>query len=132
MHCFVRKESFDSVTIYWLDREGARQAFREASERLVQARPEVYAVYLFGSLARNQATPRSDADLLILLRQSARPCWKDRYLDYAPYFEEVGMPFDLFCYTLAEAPSVPLVRSALREAVRLAGEIDPLEEAQQR
>ncbi|MFQ3610193.1 MAG: nucleotidyltransferase domain-containing protein [Fimbriimonadales bacterium] len=132
MHCFVRKESYDSVTIYWLDREGARQAFREASERLVQVCPEVYAVYLFGSLARNEATPRSDADLLVLLRHSERPIWKDRYLDYTPYFERVGMPFDLFCYTLEEVPSVPLARSALREAVLLAGQPYLLEEAQQR
>ncbi len=119
---FLPKESWNTVTFFWLDREGARQAFQEASERLVTERPEVYAVYLFGSLARNKATPRSDADLLLPLRQSDRPRWFDRYLDYCVYFEEGGMPFDLFCYTLDEAPQVPLVRSALREAILLAGE----------
>jgi len=118
------------VTIYWLDREGARQAFRAAAERLVQERSEVHSVFLFGSLARNQATPRSDADLLILLRHSERPCWVDRYLDYVGYFEEVGMPFDLFCYTLDEVPKVPLARSALRQATLLAGQPYQMEEAQ--
>ncbi len=35
-------------------------------------RPEVLAVVLFGSLARGEATAFSDADLLILLRDSSR------------------------------------------------------------
>ncbi len=130
MHCFVRKESYNSVTVYWLDRERARQAIREASQRLVQERPEVYSVYLFGSLARNKATPRSDADLLIILRHSERPRWFDRYQDFAPYFEPVGMPFDLFCYTLEELPRIPLAHSVLHEAVLLAGQPYAISEVQ--
>lgn len=129
MHSFVRKESYDSVSIYWLDREGAIRAFQEASTRLVRERPEVRAVYLFGSLARKKAGPRSDADLLVILSHSDQPRWIDRYPVYAPYFEEVGMPFDLFCYTVEEVPKVRLARSALRDAILLAGEPYALEEA---
>ncbi len=117
----VREESYGSVRIFWLNREAALQQVREAAARLVQTRPEVVAVYLFGSLARNQATPRSDADLLIVLRLSSHPRWFDRAMEYADYFEEVELPCELFCYTLDELPRVPLARHALREAILMAG-----------
>ena len=98
----VRKECYGSVTIYWLDREAARQQVRAAAQQLVEARPEVVAVYLFGSLATNKATPRSDADILIVLRTSDQPVWFKRAYDYFPYFDAVEMPTELFCYTLDE------------------------------
>ena len=88
----VRKEAFGSVTIYWLDREAARQQVRAAAQQLVAARPEVVAVYLFGSLATNKATPRSDADILIVLRESDQPVWFKRAYDYFPYFAQWRCP----------------------------------------
>jgi predicted nucleotidyltransferase len=117
----VRKESYGSVTIYWLDRAEARRQVQAAAERLVQARPEVVAVYLFGSLATGKAVPRSDADLLLVLRESPLRHSFRRALEYSPYFDEVEMPVDLFCYTLEELPHLPFARRALSEAVLLAG-----------
>jgi predicted nucleotidyltransferase len=117
----VRKESFGSVTIYWLDREAARQQVRAAAQQLVEARPEVVAVYLFGSLATNKATPRSDADILIVLRESDQPVWFKRAYDYFPYFDAVEMPTELFCYTLDELPHKAVARHALQYAILMAG-----------
>lgn len=116
----VRKESYGSVTIYWLDREVARQQIQAAAQQLIAARPEVVAVYLFGSLARNNATPRSDADILIVLRESNQPVWFKRAVDYFPYFDSVEMPTELFCYTL-ELPRKAVARNALQYAVLMAG-----------
>lgn len=117
----VRKESYGSVTIYWLDREAARQQIQAAAQQLVAERPEVVAVYLFGSLARNKATPRSDADILIVLRESNQPVWFKRAIDYFPYFDSVEMPTELFCYTLDELPHKAVARNALQYAVLMAG-----------
>lgn len=116
----VRKESYGSVTIYWLDREAARQQIQAAAQQLIAARPEVVAVYLFGSLARNNATPRSDADILIVLCESNQPVWFKRAVDYFPYFDTVEMPVELFCYTL-ELPRKAVARNALQYAVLMAG-----------
>lgn len=117
----MRKESYGSVTIYWLDRAEARRQVQMAAQRLVQARPEVIAVYLFGSLAKGKAGPRSDADVLIVLRDSPIRVWFQRYLEYSPYFDEVGMPVEVFCFTMDELPHTTIARNALQYAELLAG-----------
>ncbi len=117
----VREESYGSVRIFWLDREAAIRQLRAAAARLLRERPEVMAVYLFGSLAKDRATPRSDADLLIVLRSSPIARWFERGCEYGDYFDEVEMPCELFCYTLDELPKVPLARNALKHAMLLVG-----------
>lgn len=119
MPSVVRKSSYGSVTVFWLDRAEAIRRLTEAARRLVRERPGVRAVYLFGSLAEGRAVPGSDADILILLEASDRP-WPDRPLDFSKYFEAVGLPVDLFCYTLAEAEQVPIARQALARGMLLA------------
>jgi len=83
--------------------------------------PLVLAVVLFGSLARGEATAMSDADLLILLRDSPRP-----FHERAPDFlrSGVGIGLDLFPYTLSEATQAlhegwGVVAIALREGIWL-------------
>ncbi|MDW8052671.1 MAG: nucleotidyltransferase domain-containing protein [Armatimonadota bacterium] len=117
----VRKESYGSVTIYWLDRAEARRQVQRAAEALVRACPEVLAVYLFGSLATNKAGTRSDADVLIELRHSdTHPRFK-RAPQYMKYFEAVELPVELFCFTLDELPHKSVARHALTYAQLLAG-----------
>lgn len=116
----MRKESYGSVTVFWLDRDEVRRRLGEAAVEVVEARPEVRAVYLFGSLAEDRAVPGSDADLLILLTSSHRR-WMDRPLEYDGAFKGMGMPVELFCYTVEEAARVPLARRALQTGTRLAG-----------
>jgi len=83
-------------------------------------RVEIRSIRLFGSLAEGRAVPGSDADVLILLERSERR-WIDRSLDYIGYFEDVGMPVELFCYTEQEAERTPLARRALEHGLPLAG-----------
>lgn len=100
--------------------DGTKRRLRAAAERLVDARPDVRAVYLFGSLSEDRAVPGSDADVLVVLTSSDRR-WMDRPLEYAEFFEGTGMPVELFCYTEEEVGRVPLARRALMRGSRLAG-----------
>lgn len=116
----VQKRSYGSATVFWLDREEAERRLRHAAGRLVAERPEVVAVYLFGSLATGRAVPGSDADVLVVLERSDER-WVDRSVHYAGYFEGVGMAVELFCYTEGEVARVPLAQGALAGGKLLAG-----------
>ena len=119
MPSVVETRSYGSVTVSWLNRAEARRRLDQAARRLVQARPEVLAVHLFGSLAEDRAVPSSDADLLIVLEHSDRR-WIDRPLDYDTFFEDCGLPVELFCYTHTELENVALAREARDRGIRLA------------
>ncbi|HPD07587.1 MAG TPA: nucleotidyltransferase domain-containing protein [Candidatus Bipolaricaulis sp.] len=71
--------------------EGAREKGRE---------PDVLAVVRFGSMARGDCTPASDADVLIVLDRSVVP-----FHDRIPRFQPMGMGVggDVFPYTREEA-----------------------------
>lgn len=116
----MRRESYGSVTVFWLESDEARRRLAEAAKELVRARRDVRAVYLFGSLAEDRAVPGSDADLLVVLTSSDRR-WMDRPLEYAEYFQATGMPVELFCYTEEELSRVALARRALETGTKLAG-----------
>ncbi|MBI2830062.1 MAG: nucleotidyltransferase domain-containing protein [Chloroflexi bacterium] len=91
--------SIGSVTIIWLDRKAAVQAVKQAVRRLARRRPEIRKVVLFGSLARGDAVPGSDADLLVVLADSDRP-----FLDRMPLYRPTRVPVgvDVFPYTEEE------------------------------
>lgn len=115
----VRSSSYGSVKVFWLDSQEAVARLRSAAEGLIEQRPELVGVYLFGSLAEGRAVPGSDADLLIVLNHSDRR-WLDRPLDYLPAFDDVGLPVEVFCYTADEVDRVPLARRARERSTVLA------------
>lgn len=116
----VRKESYGSVTVFWLERDEAVRCLTGAARRLLAERPEVREVYLFGSLAEGRAVPGSDADVLVLLSESDER-WLDRPLEYGPFFDDCGIGVELFCYTEEEADGHRLAERAQSRGVRLAG-----------
>jgi predicted nucleotidyltransferase len=59
----------------------------------------VLAVILFGSLSRNEATPASDADILILLKESNKR-FDNRIPEFLP--DGIGISVDAFPYTIDE------------------------------
>lgn len=119
MPSVIRTRSFGSAKVFWLDREEAVRRLRVAAERAIAEHEEVVAVHLFGSLAQGRAVPGSDADVLVPL-QRADDRFLDRPLRYAPLFEGLGLPVELFCYTREEAERVPLARRALETGLPLA------------
>lgn len=85
-------------------------------------RPEIEQVILFGSLARGEAVPGSDADLLVILSSSEQP-----FLERIPRYLPDGLPVgvDVFPYTRQElthmlADGNHLITQAVEEGILLA------------
>jgi predicted nucleotidyltransferase len=77
-------------------------------------------VILFGSVAADRALPSSDADILIVVRDSDLP-FIDRAGRFRDYFSDIGVGVDLFVYTEQEvaAGTIPLAANALRTGIEL-------------
>ena len=87
------------VKVFRLDRAKIMVNLKRFAEELGE-RKEVLGVVLFGSLARGEATIASDADLLILLKDSPL-----RFDERIPYYlpSGIGIGVEVFPYTLEEA-----------------------------
>lgn len=106
--------SSGSSGVAFLDRERVLADVRRAVTALVARRAGVREVWLFGSLARGNATPRSDADLLIVVDQDARRPM-DRIPEFLLMLEGLGWPTDVLVLTAAEWKA--------REGTALHGEV---------
>jgi len=122
----VQRRSSGSVRIAWLDREQAIAELRERAEQLLARDDRVIAVGLFGSLARGEALPSSDADVLILLRPHPELRWFDRIPEYGAAFDRTSLSVEPFPYTAQELTALlsrpGFLRTGLRELIPLAGE----------
>lgn len=109
-----------SVRVWRVDAAAIRERLQAWAEDL-GADERVLAVVLFGSLARGDATPMSDADVLVILRESALP-FEERLVRYKP--SGLGISVEVFLYTVDEArralaEGFGVVRAALEEGVTL-------------
>ncbi len=100
---------------------------RDAANQLMARDARVLAVGLFGSLARGQALPSSDADVLIVLREHPQLRWFDRIPEYAEAFTATSLPVEPFAYTQDELKRmlvrrVSFVQTILREVIPLSGD----------
>lgn len=112
------------VRVFRLNRPALLAGLKERAAALMRARPEVIEVRLFGSLATDRAGPGSDADLLIVLRDSAIP-FIHRIPDYARFMTGAGVGCDVFPYTKAELARLreehdPFTGAAWEQSVVLA------------
>ncbi|MBI4553820.1 MAG: nucleotidyltransferase domain-containing protein [Candidatus Latescibacteria bacterium] len=113
---------FPSSGARWLDRPAVIVALRRAAHRLRRERPDVEAVYLFGSLATGTATPRSDADILIVVRAPVRGDARsliDRIPDYLSFFRPIPVPVDVIPCPSGAVEQRPMLRRARSEGIRL-------------
>jgi len=109
-----------SARVWRLDRQRVLARLQEWAQRLSVDR-NVLAVVLFGSLARGDATPASDADVLIVLADSQEP-FHHRIPRYLP--ADLGIGVDVFPYTVSEVQSSlaegwGVARPALSEGIVL-------------
>ena len=113
----MQVRSSGSVRIFSLDRAKLLDRLRVAAEQLAAAHPEVEEVWLFGSLARGDARPGSDADVLVILTESALP-----FHERSPRYRlaSCGIGVDLLLYTRAEFDNLPT--SAPRFAAAVAAD----------
>ncbi len=117
----IQRTSLSSVSVFWLNLDQVRTQLKQAVDHLVEMRPEIEEVWLFGSLARGDAAPGSDADLLIVLNDSSLP-FLDRSVRYHP--DGCGVGVDVFAYTRAEVAQMQteghaFLQRALAEGVCL-------------
>lgn len=73
----------------------------ELANRLLTSNPDILEISLFGSLARGNYAPGSDADIYILLGKDSRR-FIDRIPEYLDYFSNTGLPIEVFPYTIEE------------------------------
>ena len=69
------ERSTGSVTVIYLDREAVIEKTRAAVDALAHQHAEIVRVVLFGSMARGDAVPGSDVDLLMVLSESRFRSW---------------------------------------------------------
>jgi len=87
--------------VFRIDRERLLAALAERARGLLASQPEVVEVRLFGSLARGNARPGSDADLFVRL-SGATSAFLPRSAELARAFEGVGVGCDVLAFTEAE------------------------------
>jgi predicted nucleotidyltransferase len=105
-----------NVRVFRLDGAGVIARLRERARTLVERNSDVLEVRLFGSLARGDAHPGSDADLFIVLRDGAPP-FLDRIPDLARHFTGVGIGCDVVAYTESERAALTARDDAFARAV---------------
>ncbi len=105
-----------NVRVFRLDRAAVVARLRERARSVLARRPDVVEIRLFGSLARGDAHPGSDADLFIVVRDGARP-FLDRLTDLAREFGGVSIGCDVIAFTESEARALIARGDAFSRAV---------------
>ncbi len=115
-------KSLGSAKIISLDVESVREKLKKVARNLNEQDKNVLSVWLFGSLARGDALPGSDADILIVLRDSALSL-PERMTQFMDYFAGLGLGIDIFPLTekeLEEKKNDLFWKKVLAERLRLA------------
>ena len=105
-----------NVRVFRLDQAGVLAGLRQRARAVLERRPDVVEVRLFGSLARGEARPGSDADLFVVLRDGAPP-FLDRLSGLASEFSGVGVGCDVMAFTEAETCALKERADAFARAV---------------
>lgn len=114
MPSVIQKKSYNSVKVFWLNRELLVQNLNKSIKALTDKRKEIRKIILFGSMAEGRFSVSSDLDLIIIISESHER-FIDRPLKYIDFFEDVGVGVDIFVYTEKEAKTanIPLLNTAL-------------------
>lgn len=89
------------VKVRFLNRNEILPRLLHVANYLLASKPEIVEISLFGSLARGNYAPGSDADIYILLRKDRRR-FVDRIPEFLDFFSLAGIPVEVFPYTLEE------------------------------
>ena len=113
-----------SVGATYLDRTARIEALRQAARRAAGRLPPIRRMILFGSLVGGTPTPRSDADILVVVETSEHSQARDRVPELLGALSPLPCPIDLTVLTREEferarREEVPLVREALANGLEL-------------
>ncbi len=109
------------VEVIFLEIEPILAELKERAQKLLMSHPEALEVGLFGSLVRGDYSPRSDADLLVILKTDPRR-FVDRIPEFLEPFSGLGIAVDVFPYTVEEIEGMKengFVKTALAERIVL-------------
>jgi predicted nucleotidyltransferase len=114
----MRRTSSISAGAVYLDRDARIEALRAAVRRAAARLPAVRRVILFGSLVAGIPTPRSDADLLVVVSDSPHREPRDRVPELLRALSPLPCPLDLHVLTPEELERErregnPLIREVL-------------------
>jgi predicted nucleotidyltransferase len=109
----MRVRSSNSAGATYLDKEVRIEELRRCAAQAREKIPEIRRVILFGSLVSGNATPRSDADLLVIVDSSPYETPRDRVPQMLSAFSPLPCPVDLFVLTGAEFERCHQERSPL-------------------
>ncbi len=112
------RSSRTSAGATYLDKAGRIEELRQAARRAASRLPSIQQMILFGSLAAGIPTPRSDADILVVVETSEHSQARDRVPELLSAMAPLPCPVDLLVLTRdeferARREDVPLVREAL-------------------
>ena len=110
MQSIVQAESYNSVRVFWLNREALMEKIQEKVEKLKKDK-RIQKVVLFGSFAEDRAVPGSDVDILIVLKDYKR--FFDRISEFLEHFSDLGVAVDVFPYNENELNN-PIAKNALK------------------
>ena len=116
------KEYSPSVGVKFLDKNKILRELKEISLHLKKTRPEVVSVILFGFLVKGNYTGGSDADIIIIVKDSHKD-FVNRILEFTRYFLKCSIPVDLLVYTEEETKNMQeeggFINLAIKEGVSL-------------
>ena len=120
----MRRRSQSSAGAIYLDKARRIEELRQAAERAHSRWPSIQRMILFGSLVAGTPTPRSDADILIVVETSEHARAADRVPELLRALSPLPCPVDLFVVTTEELGQArhdrdPLTREALENGVDL-------------
>lgn len=100
MRSYIVERSYGSVKVFYIDRERLINDLKKWAEK-VSKLFNVSEIILFGSIAKGNATPGSDADVLIVVeRGNKEKVWKKAYSLWS------GFPMDLFVVKKGEENTI--------------------------
>jgi predicted nucleotidyltransferase len=111
----------NGVKVRFLNRNEIFLRLSVLAQQLLRSRADVIEVSLFGSLVRGNYAPGSDADIYIVLKEDRRKMI-DRIPEFLDHFSKVGLPVEVFPYTLNEIERMSeggFIKTVQREKVIL-------------
>ena len=118
----LQRGFMSGVKVRFLHREEILSRILPAAEKLLTLNPNVLEINLFGSLAKGNHAPGSDADIYILLKEDSRR-FTDRIPEFLDDFSKMGIPVEVFPYTREEIAKMRdrgFIKTMLKEKVVLA------------
>lgn len=117
----LQRGSMSGVKVRFLNREEILNRIVPLAEELLSSRKDVLEINLFGSLAKGNHAPGSDADIFILLKEDPRR-FTDRIPEFLDHFSKIGLPVEVFPYTQEEIAKMQdrgFIKTMLKEKVVL-------------